>query len=587
MSRRLSFLLLIAATLGVAALPAQSRKDDDPLLRALSAEMERSKSLRFASLEAPYYIEYAVDDSESYSISASLGGVVTARNNRIRYPRIQVRVGTPGLDNTNFILTDYFTSGHSPMPTDNRILPLRQYLWLATDAAFKASSEAFARKRAALANFVNTERLEDFSAAKSVVKLLPVPARKIDEPQWTARVRSLSSVFAGYPQVLSSVVEFETGRSTAYLVNSEGTEVRMPDNLSYLRIRASAQAPDGSTVRDTALFQVADIERMPGEAELRAAAVALGESVSALAKAPAGENYSGPVVFEGTSAAQLFAEVLGRNLAPVRRPVSIPGRPMPVLESELEGRMGARVLPEWMDVLDDPTQTEWHGKPLLGHYPVDLEGVVPAPLKVVEKGTLAGFLLTRQPVRGYSASNGRARLPGNFGAKAAMISNLFVTASNTVPSAELKKRLIEMVVKRNKPYGLLVRKIDFPSSASGDELRSISASIAESGSSRAVSVPILVYKVYPDGREELVRGLRFKGLSVRSLKDIAAASTESYLFDFVNNTAPFALIGGASYVTGSTVVAPAVLFEDLDFERPQEELPKLPIVPPPPLMASN
>ena len=101
-----------------------------------------------------------------------------------------------------------------------------------------------------------------------------------------------------------------------------------------------------------------------------------------------------------------------------------------------------------------------------------------------------------------------------------------------------------------------------------------------------MSVPILVYKVYPDGREELVRGLRFKGLSVRSLKDIAAASTESYLFDFVNNTAPFALIGGATYVTGSTVVAPAVLFEDLDFERPQEELPKLPIVPPP-LMASN
>jgi hypothetical protein len=473
------------------------------------------------------------------------------------------------------------------MPTENRVLPLRQYLWLATDSAYKASSEAFARKRAALSNFVVTERLEDFSKVTPVVKLLPITPKAVDERLWAGRVRTLSAAFANFPVILSSSVELETGQSTSYLVTSEGTQVRVPDNLSYLRIKATAQAKDGSTVRDAALFQAIDADHLPGEAELQKAAAMLAQNVTALAAAPVGEGYSGPVMFEGTAAAQVFAEVLGRNLAPTRRPVAIPGRPIPVLESELEGRMGSRVLPEWMDVVDDPTQTEWRKYALLGHYPVDLEGVIPTPVKVVDKGALSAFLLTRQPVNGFATSNGRARLPGNFGAKAAVISNLFVKSSVTVPAADMKKKLIEMIQKRNKPYGLLVRKMDFPSSAPAEELRRISASMAQSGSNRAVSIPILLYRVYPDGREELVRGLRFRGLSVRSLRDIVAASDESYHFDFVNNTAPFALIGGANYVVGSAVVAPSILFDDLDLEKPQEETPIPPVVPAPPLVTAN
>jgi hypothetical protein len=144
-----------------------------------------------------------------------------------------------------------------------------------------------------------------------------------------------------------------------------------------------------------------------------------------------------------------------------------------------------------------------------------------------------------------------------------------------------------MVQKRNKPYGLLIRKLDFPSAASVDELRRMSATMAQSGSFRAVSSPVLVYRVYPDGREELVRGLRFRGVNVRSLRDIVAASEESYLFDFINNTAPFALIGGSNFVAASAVVAPAVLFDELELERPQEDKPTPALVPPPPLLAGR
>ena len=144
--------------------------------------------------------------------------------------------------------------------------------------------------------------------------------------------------------------------------------------------------------------------------------------------------------------------------------------------------------------------------------------------------------------------------------------------------------MIEMIKQRNKPYGILVRKLDYPSTASFGELQSMITSMAQSGGGgRPVPMPTLVYKVYPDGREELVRGVRFRGVSTRSLRDITAASEEVAFFDFVNNGGPFAMMGSPGYLAAATVVAPGLLFEELELERSQEESSKLPIVAPPTL----
>jgi hypothetical protein len=192
---------------------------------------------------------------------------------------------------------------------------------------------------------------------------------------------------------------------------------------------------------------------------------------------------------------------------------------------------------------------------------------------------LKGYLLTRQPVRGLEGSNGRARLPGSYGASAAGFSNLFVSSSDTAPAGELRKKLMELCRARSKPYGIIVRKMDFPSSAPLDEARRLLA--GQQGSGRPVSMPILVYKVYPDGREELVRGLRFRGLNARSLKDILAAGDDSAVFEFMDSTAPFALMGGAGFTAETCVVAPSILIDDLELHAMEDELPKLPVAPAP------
>lgn len=565
------------------ATPCLAQKPDsrsaDVLLEAMREELGRSRALKVVGLESPYYIAYGLDDGETLSTAATLGGLISSRRTRFRLPRIDVRVGDYKFDNSNFISSGaLFGSRYNidPFPLENVHPTLRRYFWLAADQAYKSALEAIARKRAALKSISVVEQIPDFYRAEPTRLLEDIRTEQIEESTWTERVRSLSSVFLQYPQIKASTVEVQAARDTRYLVTSEGTEVRVPEHMLVLRARVMGQAPDGMLVRDTLAFHTLNLHQLAPEPEIRRGLTALADNVTRLTRAPVGENYSGPVLFEGVAAAQVFAEVLGRNLALTRKPITEPGYPGAFPASELENRLNARILPEWIDVVDDPTL------PLFGHYAVDQEGVKPKPLRVVEKGILTSFLLTRQGVKSFNRSNGRARLPGTFGASTPAISNLLVQASQGASRAELKQKLIEFGRARNRPYGMIVRKMDFPSSASVEEVqRSLSRSAQSGGSSHPVSLPLLISRVYPDGREELVRGLRFQALNVRSLRDILATGNDRNVFEFLENSAPFALMGYGTFAAESCVVAPSILFEDLELVKVDDQQPKLPIVPPP------
>lgn len=556
----------------------------DPVLRAMKDELARVNQLRVVSAnDPPYFIQYSLDDAEGFSCSASLGGLLSARDNRFRIPRVVVRVGSYEFDNTNYVLTGYYSGSNfapSAFPIDDNYDALRQAFWLATDTQFKAGIEAIGRKKAAVRNLAQAEKLPDFAKAAPVELKRDVPRKAVDREAWKARAIALSTVFQKFPEVVDSSVDFQYMQTRSYLVNNEGSEIVQPDDFASVKINAAALAPDGRRVRDHLVVNALDLTRLPAEDELRKTVAEVAANVKALAAAPLGEAYNGPVLFEGVSGAQFFANMLGTGLRASRRPVAEPGRPAPYQQGELESRIGARVLPASMEVVDDPSQKDWKGRPLFGTYEVDGEGVVPRALALIENGVLKDLLKTRQPVKADHISNGRARIPGNFGAHLPAISNLFVRDKDGVPPAELRRRLMEMTVQRDKPYALLVKKLDYPSGASMEEIR---RQLTASGS--PASIPVLVYKLYRDGKEELVRGLRFRGLTQRSMKDISAASDELYQFDFMGNGAPLSLMGAGGYIFTASVVAPAILFDDLELEVFEDPTPRLPLVPPPPVTA--
>ena len=580
-AQRLALCLLLA-------LPAFAADRKDPILGAMEDELDRSRLLRTMPLAQPYYFEYAIHDGDHIDISATLGALVGAHDVRFRIPEITVRAGDTQFDSTNYAGGDtHAGSGYGifALPLDDSYRVLRRDLWLTTDSAYKQALELLSLKRAALRDVTLNEDLPDFDSAAPLQRIAGARIHPFDQAGWTERVRRLSALFRGYPAVRYSSVTFDGGQGLFYLATSEGARIRVSETSVQLRVNADAQAPDGMMLHDAVFFHSLDADGVPPDAELERGVREVAANLTALAAAPTGAEYSGPVLFEGVAAGQLFAQVLGANLAAPRRPVTPPGLSLPVRTSELENRIGSRILPEWMDVVDDPTQSEWRGRPLFGHYDVDLEGVAAQRVSLVEKGVLKNFLLTRQPVKTFRVSNGHARLPGSFGEKRAGIGNLFVSASGGVSPAELRKRLIDLCRERNMPYGILIRKMDFPSTAPGGELRRLFAGMAQSGgAAHPVSLPVLVYRVYLDGHEQLVRGLRLRGLNARSLKDIEAASNEPAAFDYYDNGRPFAAVGAGSYAAESSVIAPSVLIDDVELERIEEELPKLPIVPAPALL---
>lgn len=575
---------LAAAAAGSAAhLLGQAAGAPDPVLAAMQKELQRSMQLRIADT-SPYFIEYFLEEGRQYAAAATLGGLYLSQGSPYRIPRVNVRVGSYSFDNTNSIYGGMVRGARydsDTWPLENREEQIRRDFWLATDRTFKSAVESLSLKKAALKNVAQTELLSDFAKAKAPTVIRPLVTRQPDKAKGQDLARRTSAILQEFPQLLESRVDFTESYSNTYYVNSEGAMARVPELLVSLRVHFESLSPEGNVLRDALVWNVPTVEDLPPFGEIQVAVREAAKDFLAYCAAPKGEMYSGPVLFSGQAGPQLIGQLFAANLAPVRSPISEPGRPVNLPPSELEGRLGLRVLPDSFDVVDDPNAKNAAGRKLFGCYEVDLEGQVPEPVRIVEKGLFRSFLLTRQPVKNFEGSNGRARLPGAFGSNAASISNLLVRSSQTIPEGELKARLLELVKTQSRPYGILLRRLDFPTSAGLAELRRMAGALQGSGGGRIVAPPIRAYKVFPDGREEMVRDLRFRSLNIRSLRDVIAAGDQPHTLEFQLNSYPLAMLGAPGFVTGASVVAPSVLLEEVDLDTLPTERMKSPLVPPP------
>jgi hypothetical protein len=558
----------------------------DVQLRAMSDELARTKTLQLNNLDKPYFVQYTTSDADEMVITASLGGILASIRGRARSPRVEVRVGSYQFDNTNSIYSG--SSRFGALPVDDDYDVLRLEFWLSSDAMYKAATDQITRKRNALREIAEADQTPDLAAAKPLVELETPPELVVDQKEWEETLRKVSAKFAAAPSVVQSSVRFRTISSAYRLVNSEGTVIRIPQELTDVTIRGEALAPDGSKVWNYQAVTGLTVANLPDAEQLEKIAERAATDLENLVKAPIAEDYSGPVLFEQEAAAQMLASTLADAVRLQRKPVAPPGSNSgQVLESVWSSKMGSKVLPEWMSVVDDPSKEEFHGTALAGAYKVDDEGVAAERVVLVDKGVLKGFLASREPVKMISVSNGHGRLPGGWGTELAVPGNLFIEAGETTKEADMKAKLLEKAKAAGLKYGILIRRLDFPSSANGEELQSMGRQLQKGGYSRTLNSPLLAYRVYLDGHEELVRGLRFKDFSAKDLRDIDLASDKPYVFNYVNNGSSFNHADAAPSATTTSVIAPSLLLDSVDLARAENEPGKLPIVPAPALVAQQ
>ena len=594
----MSKLLLRCVVAGMLAsvVPAVVTAQDDALSRALRDELARSiKELRLDQLERPYYIAYRVQEIQAIAVSATMGSLLGGTDARDRDLIPEVRVGDYAFDNTNFmgssggigalsVVGGPSMSFFGGLPLDDNYLELRRQIWLATDAAYKEAAETYAAKKAALLTRARRDTLPDFTRITPTQTTDEIPSVTMSRADAEALVRELSAL-PELARLSHSSVRMAVSNSRSRLITSEGTTSVLSRPMITISASASTQATDGAPLQASMHVFARSMQSVPPRDQLTQAVRTFAVRLDSLRSAPVLDRYSGPVIVEGRAAGELFAEVFAPALAGRRHPE---GGPDFAAMMEANGRgvttftdkLGSRVLPTFLSVVDDPTISERNGQPLFGNYRVDDDGVPGARKAIVDNGSLKLVLTTRNPVQGSSQSTGNHRGGG------ATPSNLIVTSTTSVTDAELKSRLLALVKQRGLTYGIVIRELGGASMNAEDPMSFFNAMRNRSAGRRV----LLAYRMYPDGREELVRGVRLSDVTAQSFKDIlAVSSTQTVVhrpavgssdYPFPAEMLEMMADAGPSVALASYVV-PAMLFEDLSLTSDTGDRPKPPLSSPP------
>jgi TldD protein len=523
------------------AAPAHPSANGDPLLEALLTELDRSKAqLKIDQVQAPYYIEYRVNDVEDYDAEAAFGALRESQRVHLRILRVVVRVGDYKQDS-------FFGQGTGEtniLPLDNDPIALRRQIWLTTDEAYKAAGQALAEKQAEMKRFsADPNPVDDFSKEPVLTTLEPTVALKVDQEAWDKTLEDMTALYRNYPDVQSVSASARFSALNEYFVDSEGTVTRTGKATYNLQFNGSAQAEDGMRLSRNPYWTVARAEELPPRAKLMADSKQALDTIMALRKAPiVEEEYRGPVLFAPDAADDVIASLVGSNVVGRKPQLGRPNR----TTGQFATSYKMRVLPTFLSIVDDPTLKDFQGHSLVGNYDVDSEGVKAQSVNVVENGMLSNYLLGRQPLRDFPASNGHGRAaPGSLPGPSLGV--LLLKSAEAQSPDDLRKKVLQMIKDSGNPYAYRVDTLGPGNS------------------------PRLLYRIYADGHEELVRGAVFSELDTRALRSNLIAVGNDPLVS--NRT------GGVP----TTIICPSLLFDELEVKRADTSKDKLPDYPAPPL----
>jgi len=572
-------------------LPVYAQNKDDVVMKAMKDELTRTTSqLRMDTLEKPYFISYRVDDLDSTVVSATLGSVTQSNPAHTRIIGVEVRVGDYAFDNSNYVSADSFGgmgmgAGVSQGPIDDDYQQIRRQLWLTTDMQYKRAAEEFSAKKAALANRKRSESIADFSKESPATVFASRNDVKADPATLEQLVREVSLPFKQMPEVVTSSAQIEFKNIYTRYLNSEGSVFTRSQASYILRIDAETQSADGLPIHDSVQLFGRSIADLSGKNDLVAKAREMGQRLEKLRAASSAERYNGPVLFEDEAAAEIFAQAFAPGLVASRIPDSDDPRfevffkqmlSQIGLGGNLLGRIGGRVLPDSMDLLDDPRAQDYKGSKLAGSYEIDDDAVPSHQTKLVEKGTLKTLLASRVPVRTISQSSGSRRSLG------AVPSNLILTSDKTSSNAELRQELLRRVKQHGLDYGIIVRR----AGANGvNSIMRTAAMMGQSPQSTPSSTLLEVYKLFPDGHEEAIKGAELSDMNAAAFRDIVAAGDKPVVFNQqfipnINSIFTMGMAGGLDLPVASFVV-PSLLFEEVSLTKAEGPFPAPPASRPP------
>lgn len=530
-----------------------------PVLDIMLSETKRSLDVLSRQQLPAYYLAYQIHDQRTVVIETEGGALTTYVDDVDRQLDTEVRVGGPKLDNRHQLSSEQQQFINGPLPRRGMVpfgadeQALRHHLWLDTDRRYR---EAELSLRAVLTDKSVTAQQDsppDFVYETREEYIEPVKDLKFDKNALIARARACSkNAFRGV--ATRATCRIDLLAHTVYFANAEGTLLQMSQTSARLSISVGVKSDDGMPLTRLEQRFARDPSGLPDNAEMEKMIAVVTADLDALHKAPVVDPYVGPAILEGRAAGVFFHEVFGHRIEGHRQKLRTNGQ-------TFTSKIGKSIAPDWLTVYDDPTLTDLNGVALHGFYRFDDEGVRARRVSLVKNGVLEGFVMGRNPIKNFPHSNGHGRKePGK--SPVSRQGNLVVVASRTVEQSQLEKELLAEVQRQGKPFGMVFTDI------SGG-FTNMSRFIPQ-----AFKVnPIMAYRVYPDGRRELVRGVDIVGTPLTAMASLMMASREMETFN--------GMCGAESGWVPVSASAPSMLLQSLEIERGFKSVDRPPVLPPP------
>ncbi|HEY6128429.1 MAG TPA: metallopeptidase TldD-related protein [Candidatus Acidoferrum sp.] len=546
-----------AAFAGPPDTPAIAKQS--PLIGIMKSELDRSFKVLSAQDPPGYFIGYTITDTQRAEVSGSNGALLSSSEAHNRWLQVSVRTGSYTLDNTHKVGEQRMPSGGpgTAVPIDNDAEIVRRAIWLETDEQYRNAAEALIKIRSSKEVKADTAEghAPDFSHEQPHQSFEPEVSFTLERKPWEEKVRAYTKAFRESPDILNSIVTFSALAQNAYLVNTEGTQLQSGQIRYRLELFIQGKATDGMNIERYYNFDWVDPKDAPSDKDVATASATLRKEMEGLVKAPLNEPSVGPALLTGRAAAVFFHEVFGHRAEGHRQKDITEGQ-------TFAKKVGEPILPDFLSIVDDPTEKKEGHEDLLGYYRFDDEGVSSHETVLVDHGVLKNFEMSRSPLADFPHSNGHGRR--QLGATpVSRQGNLIVKSSKEVTNEQLRAKLIELIKAQNKQYGLLIDDIAGGFTFTGR------------GQPQAFQVqPLVVYKVFADGRpDELVRGVDIVGTPLAALTKIVATGDTPEVFN--------GYCGAESGSVPVSAVAPAILTTELEVQKKQTDTDAPPILPPP------
>jgi TldD protein len=585
MNRTIAFLtgtgsLFAAITLIALFLPSAARGEKISLLETIESEIQRTmKEMKLPDSPLPYFSSCSLTLLKTVSASAAMGSIVSAKDHKYARLNVSIRVGDYRLDNTNFTPKRSY-GGRSeigasmPVPIDGDPVVIRRAIWWAMDHAYKKAVENLKRKKSMLKNLSIPPVADDFARApveRYYCKDKPATIPSIQNLK--TQVASLSSILKKNLKLRESNVSAVVISSERWYVNSEGTRTYTLRDTAYISTTAMAQSDDGVLVGDNVLLIAKSFDALPPVSEIKKAIRDLGNRVESMREAPLLDDFIGPALFEEQASAELASRILAESFVSQRVPVKEKKDWYTEnTKTSLRRKIGRRVMSTSFNVIDDPTVDSFKGTALFGNRAVDLEGVKTEKVQLVKDGILKTLLTNRTPDKRLPKSNGHAFSPSHeLSEYTPHNTNLFIEYKDGLAKKELRKRLIRAIKEQGVDYGLIIRRIAPEDIYKNESWFAYYKSYANDDVS--INEPMLAFRVFPDGREELVRVGSLQGLELSSYKDVVAAGKNRYVSS------------GWSGAGLASIITPSILFEEVILQKQESDVYKPPLLTSPVLLS--